>query len=344
MKLWSCLHWSWSVVVRRRLIISVVAVLAALSAIVWWCRLDCLATVWWCSWSWLRTGSGDLESGSTTVRNLGLVVGGGIAIGIAVWRGYVADRQARASQQQAETSQRVLLNERYQKGLDLLGSEKLPARLGGIYTLQDLAEDEPEQYHLKVKRQLCAFVRHPTRGEDDKAKPAAVGQSLIKTARADVQDALSAIGSHRHYVEYVVEKKASFRINLADADLTGANLLGAFLGNSDLNRANLTGANLVVADLTEAYLLSVNLSSANLTSAKLNHTKLVGANLADAILSEADLTGTDVSYANLTGAVLSKTKGLTQGQLDRARADPANPPKLDGLRDAETGNPLEWRG
>ncbi len=37
-------------------------------------------------------------------------------------------------------------------------------------------------------------------------------------------------------------------------------------------------------------------------------------------------------------------RGLTQAQLDQARADPDNPPKLDGVEDAVTGKQLVWRG
>ncbi len=344
MKLLSCARAIWRWIVCNRLIVSLFVVLGALSGMVWWCCWDWLTTVWWCSWKWLRTGSSNLESGSTTIRNVGIVIGGGIAIGVAVWRGFVADRQARASQRQADTSQRGLLNERYQKGVGMLGSEDLSVRLGGIYELLDLAEDEPEQYHVKVKRQLCAFVRHPARDEDDEARPPVVQQSTIRTVRADVQDAVSAIGSARSYVGVVYEKKSGFRINLAAADLTGANLLAAFLSNSDLNRANLTGANLIAAALDGAYLLRADLSHADLNHVDLNNAKLVGANLAEANLSEADLTRTDLTHANLTGAVFSKAQGLTQDQLDQARANPDNPPKLDGLCDAETGFPLEWRG
>ena len=36
--------------------------------------------------------------------------------------------------------------------------------------------------------------------------------------------------------------------------------------------------------------------------------------------------------------------GLTQDQLDMARADPDHPPKLDGVKDAITGEQLIWRG
>ena len=76
-------------------------------------------------WDWLRGGSDGFESGSTTVRNVGLVIGGIVAILLAVWRSRVAERQASAAQRQAHTARQTLLNERYQRGAEMLGSEVL---------------------------------------------------------------------------------------------------------------------------------------------------------------------------------------------------------------------------
>ena len=80
------------------------------------------------------------------------------------------------------------------------------------------------------------------------------------------------------------------------------------------------------------------------------------------MLANADLSGTVLSHSDLSGAVFHNTKlsgtdftggslpdarpvtGLTQEQLDQACAEPDNPPKLEGVRDAETDEPLVWRG
>jgi hypothetical protein len=109
-------------------------------------------------WEWIVTGAAGRESGSTTARNLGLLAGGLIAIWVAIWRGVVADRQATASQEQAtaslnqvEVSRLSLLNERYQRGAEMLGSTALYVRLGGVYALQRLAQENPEQYHGQIK-------------------------------------------------------------------------------------------------------------------------------------------------------------------------------------------------
>ena len=107
------------------------------------------------AWGWLRETPNGYESASTTIRNLGLLVAAPFALWFAYWRARVADRQANAaqeqvktsqqqvetSQRQAETAEKGLLNERYQRGAEMLGSEVLSVRLGGIYALARLAQE-----------------------------------------------------------------------------------------------------------------------------------------------------------------------------------------------------------
>ena len=266
---WLRSRWDW--IVRNKFLtcIIVFAVGLLVFGVVMVCR----------HWGWIVT-----ESGSTIIRNLGLVIGGIIALGLAFWRLVVADRQSKAAQEQADTSRRSLMNERYQKGAEMLGSQVLAERLGGIYALHSLAEEDPEQHHIQIMRLLCAFVCHPTSDPDDSARmPPVVGYPSNKAVRQDVQITMWVIAI-RSKGGIELEKKVKFGLFLIGADLTCARLIGA----------NLTGALLF--------------------------------------------------NTNLTGAILSKAKGLTQGQLDLARADPTHPPTLDEVYDAETGVSLEWRG
>ena len=57
-------------------------------------------------WNWLSGG----ESASATIRNVGLVIAGSVALPLAIWRGVVADRQASAAQRQVDATQQSLLN------------------------------------------------------------------------------------------------------------------------------------------------------------------------------------------------------------------------------------------
>ena len=134
---------------------------------------------------WDRLSDG--ESPSTTIRNVGFVIAGLVALPLAVWRGVVADKQSTAAHRQAATAleqsaiaQRSLLNERYQQGANMLGDAVLSVRLGGIYALERLAAEHPEEYHVRIMKLLCAFVRHPT-GDEDYEKKLAERRANPKT-------------------------------------------------------------------------------------------------------------------------------------------------------------------
>ena len=321
----------------------------------------------WRFWDDLQDGP---ESLSTTIRNLGLVIGGVIAILLAVWRSVVGSSQA-------DTAQRDLLNERYQKGAEMLGSNVLSVRLGGVYALQRLAEEHPDQYHIQTMKLLCAFARHPTRVEDEErelldndTEGAAYNKEDhggVRRLRPDVQAVIEAIATLNE-ARILLEREAEYVPNLSDADLRNLRLDAQNLSRVELVGADLSGArlyrtNFSHAKLYDAILSCARLNGANFSNAKVDDANLSGVtagfanfsdvyffnvNLAQADLSSANVTGARFLNANLSGAKFSKNtlraEGLGQGQLDRATADPSNPPILDGLIDSQTGKPLVWRG
>ena len=375
-------------------------------------------------WGWLN---GD-ESASTTIRNIGFIIAGSVAVPLAIWRSVVADRQASAAQRQAKTglqqatiAQRGLLNERYQKGAEMLGSQRLPVRLGGIYALRSLAKEHPEEYHVQIMRLLCAYVRYPSKSKrlaetgqtDEKGSPirldvgAAMAMivdrgeqgvaleteagSTVYLNNADLRRAefahaklIGAVlsGANLSHTKFYNAKLSGadlvcanlsdanfWRANLSNADLTHANLTnstfiranltGAYLNDAkaanadfrdaimpgvDLTEAKMPCATLVDADLTGARLIGTMLRDAKLVGTKLPDASLEYVNLSGANLKDANLSGANLKDANLSGANLMHVTNLTQAQLDEARADPDNPPKLDGVLDAETGKLLVWHG
>ena len=292
---------------------------------------------------------------------------------------------------QADTAQQGLLHERYQTGSEMLGSELLSVRLGGIYALQRLAEEYPDQYHTQIMRLFCAFVRHPTTDASAQAK-SSPGRKYPRL-REDVQAVMKAIGGRSQAGLDYEKTKEGFRLDLQDAYLLGADLHGADLSGANLRGVNLEGSNLLEANLSDVDLIGVNLHRANLISANrsgskfysanlshvvaqhtdLSNTSFGSANLSHAHLEWADLSGANFSTTDLSGALLQNAnlsgaligKGtrsrwvtysgprisevvfarLSQTQLDEARADPDNPPTIDPVVvDAETGEPLVWRG
>ena len=229
-----------------------------------------------------------------TLRNAGLLVVAVVATTLAVWRSKVGERQVRLAE-------RRLFEERHQKGTEMLGHALLSVRLGGIYALKHLAQEEPKQFHLRTIRQFCAFVLHPPDNKDEDSLVKGSSQEAFnsQTLREDFQAIMEAIRT-RSTACIETEREQGFRLRLPSADLAGANLVSAELPASILEGANLAGANLEGANLAGTYLTNALLPGANLAEADLK-----GANLAGANLAEADLVGADLSRANLAGANLA---------------------------------------
>ena len=269
-------------------------------------------------WDWLSAE----ESNSATIRNIFLAAAALIALPLAIWRSTVAGRQADTAQQQSEIAQRGLLNERYQKGAEMLGSRVLPVRLGGIYALQSLASENPEQYHIQIMRLFCAFVRNLDGVQDGSLTPAIEigsggeekGNDQPPRMREDVQAVMEAIGGRDELGGGYLEKEDSVELYFGEANLSFLRLDNADLSNASFSKANLSGT---------------SFSKANLSGAKLWKTSLSGATFTEAYLAATDF---------------SQSTGLTQNQLSQACADPHSPPVLNSVFDAETGEPVIWRG
>ena len=336
-------------------------------------------------WDWLQSaGSGLEESNGTTLRNVGLLLGGFIAVILAIWRSSVAERQAKAAldqavvaQTQANTAQESLRHDRYQRGAEMLGSELLPVRLAGISALKRLAADYPKEYHLQIMELFCAFVRTPTGEQEDLTWNTAdlerIPRSLSRY-REDIQAIMTAIGA-RGGQSKALEETKEFTLNLQGANLThvflqnadlagvnlrqaklpsvhaievnlsGATLLGALLYRMTGEWVNLSGADLAGANMVGMMAENTNFSNAVLYGANLTEACLNGSDFSGAILGHNDLTTAQLEQADFSGVHISPGIELTQGQLDKMKAAPENPPEIvDGSKDSMTGKPLVWRG
>ena len=251
-------------------------------------------------WCWLSAR----ESGSTTIRNLGLLIAATIGLPLAIWRSKVAERQAKTAQRQSDIAQLRLLDERCQRGTDMLRSKTLSDRLGGIDVLARLAREYPGDYHMQIMSLFCAFVRHPVAGE--------AGNDRQLLAREDVQAVMTAV-RERSKSQIKIDKEEEYRLNLFRAELVGVNLagtdlVGAYLMEVKLNNAVLTEAKLNRAYLMEADLRGATLHGADLIEVKLNNADLVGADLLMVHLISANLTGANLTSADLTSANLTGAK------------------------------------
>ena len=321
--------------IRRSANYRMLGAIVALAVLVW------LGTYYWGDWKPLRewlTGEGSLrESGSATVRNLGLVVAGLIAIPLAWWRSRVAAKQA-------DIAQQSLWNERYQKAAEMLGSNVLSVRLGGIYAFRTLVEEQPRRYYVQCMRLLCAFVRNPTldsnvqtlvdiKTPENDFEVARVIEKRFRL-RADVQAVMEMLrGRDDEWIS--LEEEHGFMPDLRGAELSWADLESVNLSAFDMSTANLIGA-----DLRRAKLISAILVDGDLTAVRLS-----GADLSACVLRNANVTGTRFCELTSDGGFERPARGLTESSLQYALADFNNPPELGGVvLDSWNGLPLEWNG
>ena len=149
----------------------------------------------------------------------------------------MAEQQKTTAQRQADIAQQSSLNERYERGAEMLGSNVLSVRLGGIYALRRLAEEHSDQYHIQIMELFCAFVRNPTGKELDVAPVDIDDDETVPIPREDVVAVMIAIGK-RSEAELQYELAVNFRLDLHGADLGGVSVENLNWSRAILRRAN----------------------------------------------------------------------------------------------------------
>ena len=132
---------------------------------------------------------------------------------------------------------------------------------------------------------------------------------MLIQIKSIIGETLFELEKENNTVRDTVVEAVKSRANLSRADLSGAYLFGANLSRADLSgaklsRANLSGAKLSRADLSGAYLFGANLSGAYLFGA--NDAELVIARTR--ILPEGDLIGWKKCADGVIVKVLVPTK------------------------------------
>jgi hypothetical protein len=206
------------------------------------------------------------------------------------------DKQLEQARKSHEQTQRLTeqgqITERFTRAIEQLGAtiddgtERLEIRLGGIYALERIAKDSPEQDYSTVMEVLTAYVRKNAplvTGDTSEPKGNADSNDSAKSAkqnsdppRADIQAVLDVLGRRD---ESSVPEKGRVKLSLANTNLSRANFSDANFSNANLYGANLSRANLIGANFVGANLYGANLYGANLSGTNLYGAILIGANL-----------------------------------------------------------------
>jgi hypothetical protein len=101
-----------------------------------------------------------------TGLSVGAATGAALALMLAGRRQWLAERTHQATEHDA-TERRV--TDLYVKAADQLGSDKAPVRLAGLYAMERLAQDNPNQRQAVVSV-ICAYLRMPYTPPRDQAR------------------------------------------------------------------------------------------------------------------------------------------------------------------------------
>lgn len=103
----------------------------------------------------------DLYAWSEIARDAALGAAAVVGIVLATWRSIAASRQARAALEQSELARRDHITEIFNRAVEQLA--KLETRLGAIYTLKAILEDDQfGRYTAPITEWLAAYVRNRT--------------------------------------------------------------------------------------------------------------------------------------------------------------------------------------
>ncbi|MDV3352846.1 pentapeptide repeat-containing protein [Leptothoe sp. LEGE 181152] len=173
------------------------------------------------------------------------------------------------------------VTERFTKAIEMLASEHVEIRLGGIYTLERIAKDSKEDCE-SVMDILTAFIRTHSPNESIRG----ISNISNEEITIELSKGVSSEGQQfkvSHDIQAVLSVLSrrdsdlnNFELNLSETKLCNAYMSGLVLENADLR----------YVDLSHADLRGARLGFANLEGAKLN-----GANLDFASLESANLRG-----------------------------------------------------
>jgi uncharacterized protein YjbI with pentapeptide repeats len=219
-------------------------------------------TVWLLAIASHAAAGTDLASARLDAVRTGLAAGGGAGAAVGLMLAFRRQHHqeiATLLADQDATQRRI--TELYTKAVEQLGSDKAPVRLGGLYALERLAQDNPSQRQTIVNV-ICAYLRMPFPPMADDAVAAAPNRnaagenpetnSAVGTAD-DVwqQEKQVRITAQRIISDHLRQQYTREDSNKTDSprfwkdtrlDLAGATLIDFDLSTSTLDEALFDGA------------------------------------------------------------------------------------------------------
>ena len=257
--------------------------------------------------------------------------------GLAVLAGAVLGFQQLTEDRQQATAARELTvqgqaSERFTRAIDQLGNDRVEVQLGGIYGLEQIAQQVPDN-RVAVTQVLAAYLHRrsprlakaPTQPAQRPAPEVQAALTILgrrwPVSNADPPLDLSNLDLRGAFItqgDTVVDPtgRSEYKAaNLSDADLSGTDLRGASFFGVDLEGARFRGA-----DLRGATFVAVRFAEGGTIPASgSGSTRFEGADLRGADLEAVDFSSPDLGFdpdlsdADLRGALADGSTRWPQG-------------------------------
>jgi uncharacterized protein YjbI with pentapeptide repeats len=205
------------------------------------------------------------------------------------WRTRHKDKEIEQKTADISAAKRDERSRRFAEALRLLAEEQSLLCIGGLYSLESLANESPEDL-FRVIETICTLVRTSDPPSDEQDATLEAQEGVMVLSRLNHNSLLGAGDSTNP-------------LQLSCSDLRGTPLI----------RGSLDHAHLSKALFDEASFYRFSMAHANLYEARLRKARLTETNLEEAVLVKADfslarLTKCSLRGANLCGANLRTTK------------------------------------
>lgn len=183
-----------------------------------------------------------------TAFGIGAGAGGVFALWLATRRQRTMELQLAETTRVAGVTERDLeerrVTELYTKAVEQLGSDKAPVRLGGLYALERLGQDNPKQRQTIVNV-LCAYLRMPFKAPKMGLR-GRTGAELSERPDLDDDELLVRLAAQELLKTHLSHDAPGYwpgmSVDLQRAVLIDFRLSGCTLDAADFSRATFVGA------------------------------------------------------------------------------------------------------
>lgn len=235
---------NWKSGVETLFVLSVFVVLLILVAVEGETSLEFLSLEFWSA-----------NSKGEALRNIAFAIGTPAALLLAYLRTNSAGAQAETGVRQANLAEKRQNIDRFQSGIELMGSDDVTVRIGGLTVLKQVAETDPDGYYIALQEFLLTYMQY--RCNLALSQLGGTGDILkrnIKDLRTplDVEQAIHIVSSLRTAENCEREKLQLWTPKLREVFFNGSDLQGLKLHDMTIEDVRFEDCSLFNSDFSRS--------------------------------------------------------------------------------------------